>query len=257
MQRESFRHAGLRFSYLDSGGSGPTVIALHAHWMEAAGFTELAEALAPELRVVALDQRGHGGSDHANSYTREDYLGDLEALLDHLGTRPVILLGNSLGAVNAYQFASRHPSTVQALVIEDTGVQIHEEPTFILQWAGVFARRQDLVDRIGPRLAPQLQESIRETNEGWTLAFEPSEMLESQRCVNGDYWQDWLASDCPAVVIRGMSSRFTNSEALQEMAARRPRTHFVELDAGHAVHVDAPAAVAMEVRALARAVSTV
>jgi pimeloyl-ACP methyl ester carboxylesterase len=254
MQREHFSHAGLRFSYLDSGGSGPAIIALHARWMEAASFVGLAAALTPELRVVALDQRGHGWSDHANSYTREDYLGDLEALLGHLGMTAAILLGNSLGGVNAYQFASRHPGAVRALVIEDISVQIHEEPAFILQWAGVFPSRQDLVDRIGPRLAPYLLESIRETKEGWKLAFEQREMLESQRLVNGDHWQDWLTSACPALVIRGRHSRLTTSEALQEMAARRPRTRFVELDAGHAVHVDAPAAVAAEVRAFARTI---
>jgi pimeloyl-ACP methyl ester carboxylesterase len=252
MQRRYFSYAGLRFSYLDSDGAGPAIVALHAHWMEAASFVSLAAALAPEFRVVALDQRGHGWSDHANSYAREDYLGDLGAFLEHLGIRAPILLGNSLGGVNAYQFASRHPGKVRALVIEDIGVQIREEPTFILQWAGVFPRREDLVDRIGPRLAPFVQESIRETKEGWKLAFEPREMLESQRLVNGDHWQDWLASDCPALVIRGASSRLTTSEALEEMAARRPRTRFVELDAGHSPHVDAPAAVAEEVRAFAR-----
>ena len=40
--------------------------------MEAATFTPLAAALAPEGRVVALDQRGHGDSDHAASYARDD-----------------------------------------------------------------------------------------------------------------------------------------------------------------------------------------
>jgi pimeloyl-ACP methyl ester carboxylesterase len=219
--------------------------------MEAASFVGLAAALAPELRVIALDQRGHGRSDHANSYTREDYLGDLEALLDHVGIREAIVLGNSLGGVNAYQFAARHPGAVRALVIEDIGARIDEEPTFINQWAGVFPSRQDLVDRIGPRLAPYLQDSIRETKEGWKLAFEPREMLESQRLVNGDHWHDWLASTCPALVIRGRHSRLTTSEELKEMAARRAHTRFVEIDAGHAVHVDAPAAVAAEVRALA------
>jgi pimeloyl-ACP methyl ester carboxylesterase len=217
--------------------------------MEAASFVPLAENLAPELRIVALDQRGHGFSDHAGSYTREDYLGDLEALLDHLDVSEPILLGNSLGGVNAWQFAFRHPERARALIIEDIRAQIHEEPSFVLQWSGVFPNRQDLVDRMGPRLAPYLADSIRETTGGWKLAFEPREMLESQRNVNGDYWDEWLGSECPALVIRGRSSRLTTTEALHEMAVRRARTHFVEIDAGHAVHVDAPAAVATEVRA--------
>jgi pimeloyl-ACP methyl ester carboxylesterase len=220
--------------------------------MEAASFVRFAENLAPEFRIVALDQRGHGWSDHAGSYTREDYLGDLEALLDHLDVSESILLGNSLGGVNAYQYAFRRPERVRALVIEDIGTQIHEEPSFVLRWSGVFPHRRDLVERIGPRLAPYLSDSIRETTGGWKLAFEPREMLESQRCVNGDHWDEWVGSKCPALVLRGRSSRLTTTEALREMAARRARTQFVEIDAGHAVHVDAPAAVAAEVRTFVR-----
>ena len=44
----------------------------------------------------------------------------------------------------------------------------------------------------------------------------------------------------PALVIRGRTSRMTTTAALEQMAARRARTRFVELDAGHVVHVDCP-----------------
>ena len=80
MRRQSFRSNGLTLSYLDEGGDGDALIALHAHWMEAATFAPLATALAPAWRVVALDQRGHGDSDHAPTYTRDDYIADLLAL---------------------------------------------------------------------------------------------------------------------------------------------------------------------------------
>lgn len=53
MERRSFTHQDLQLSYLDSGGSGPVLIALHAHWMEARTFAPLAAVLAPEWRVVA------------------------------------------------------------------------------------------------------------------------------------------------------------------------------------------------------------
>jgi pimeloyl-ACP methyl ester carboxylesterase len=234
---------------LDDLGPARPIVALHAHWLDAEGFGALEAALAPEYRLIALDQRGHGHSDHAGSYTRDDYLGDLDAILQHLGIEHPVLLGNSLGGVNAYQYAARTPGRAAALVIEDIGVEISEEPTFVLQWGGTFANRQELVDRIGPRLAPYVLGSIRETPQGWTLAFEPREMLASQRHVNGNHWQDWMASDCPALVIRGSTSRLTTRAALEEMAARRPRTRFVELDGGHAIHVDNPSGVAAVVRA--------
>ena len=121
--RHEFRHDGLRLSYLDGGRGDRVLIALHAHIMEAATFVPLAAVLAPEWRVLALDQRGHGYSDHAPTYTRDDYIGDLEAFIDHLGVSDSVLLGNSLGGVNAYQFAARHPERVRGLVIEDLGAR--------------------------------------------------------------------------------------------------------------------------------------
>src|SRR5438477_7078400 len=138
MERRNFKSGLLTLSYLDAGGKGETIIALHAHWMEAQTFTSLARSLSPQWRVIALDQRGHGYSDHASSYTRDDYLRDLAALYDHLGIRRAILLGNSLGGVNAYQFATRYPDRVQALVIEDIGVVVKDEISFVLNWTGTF-----------------------------------------------------------------------------------------------------------------------
>jgi esterase len=82
---------------------------------------------------------------------REDYLGDLDVLFAHLGISRAVLLGNSLGGVNAYQFAVRHPDYVRALIVEDIGAVIGDDTSFALSWAGVFKTCQDLEERIGPR----------------------------------------------------------------------------------------------------------
>jgi pimeloyl-ACP methyl ester carboxylesterase len=63
MQRRNFQRDGVMLSHLGAGGSGSALVALHAHWMEGLTFPPLGLALAPEWRVIALDQRGH--SDHA------------------------------------------------------------------------------------------------------------------------------------------------------------------------------------------------
>ena len=247
-QRRNFKSNSLTLSYLDAGGEGELIIALHAHWMEAQTFMPLADLLKPEWRVIALDQRGHGYSDHARSYTRDDYLHDLGALYDHLGIRRAILLGNSLGGVNAYQFAARHPDRVRALIIEDIGVIVKDEISFVLNWAGTFETRHQLEEVVGPRFLPYLKDSVREGTEGWQLAFDPKDMLESQRCLLGDYWSDWLASACPALLIRGDESRVTSQAHLEEMVAQRPNTVFRLLPGGHVVHFDSPEAFNQTIR---------
>ncbi|MGP8173954.1 MAG: alpha/beta fold hydrolase [Terracidiphilus sp.] len=157
VERQKFQRGSLTFSYLDSGGNGHVLMTLHAHLMEGATFVPLATALAPGWRVIALDQRGHGFSSHAPTYTRADYLGDLAALFAHLGFERAVLLGNSLGGVNAYQFAALHPARVSALIIEDVGAVVSDDISFILPWEGTFATREDLVNQIGARFAPILR----------------------------------------------------------------------------------------------------
>lgn len=248
MKRSQFHHDSLTLSYLDMGGEGMPLIALHALWMEALTYTRLAAALAPEWRVIALDQRGHGHSDHAPSYTRDGYLGDLAALFEHLEIDKAVLLGNSLGGVNAYQFAAWHPERVKAFVVEDIGVELATDASFTLAWEGTFPSREALTERIGQRLAPYLMDSIRHIPGGWRLAFDPREMLASQLHLNGDHWDDWLATGCPALLIRGRESRITTQAHLEQMAARRPNTRIVTLDGGHVVHLDNPNGFADTVR---------
>lgn len=248
MDRHSLQRGGLTLSYLDQGGSGRLLVALHGHWFEGATYGPLAAALAPLWRLVALDQRGHGHSGHPASYTRDDYIGDITALLDHLPATDVVLLGNSLGGVNAYQFAARHPHRVRGLIIEDIGVEIDDDMSFVASWQGNFSNRADLEQRIGARLLPYLQDGFLHDSNGWHLAFDPADMIASQRSLNGTYWQDWLASDCPALLIRGRDSHLTWLEQLEAMAARRPRTRLVSLDGGHVVHVDNPQGFADAVR---------
>jgi esterase len=249
LTRHTFRHDGLTFSYLDSGaGEAPVLIALHGHLMEAATFVPLAEALAPDWRFIALDQRGHGHTSHPASYTRADYLSDIEALFAHLGLEHAVLLGSSLGGVNAYQFAARHPQKVAALIIEDIGATVADDISFILPWSGLYPTREMLAAAIGERFAPDLVDSFRQTPAGWRLAFEPSELVVSQQHLCGDHWADFLATTCPALLIRGRQSRVTSAEQLEQMAERRPNTTLLTLDGGHILHHDDPTAFALAVR---------
>ena len=237
MERRDFRHDGLRFSFLDSGGDGDVLIALHAHLMEAVTYAPLAAAL-PKSRVVALDQRGHGYSDHARSYTRTDYIQDVKALFEHLDLNEAVLLGNSLGGANAYQFAARHPERVRGLIIEDIGAEVRDDIGFVLAWEGQFSTREALAECVGPRFLPYLQDSFRKTSGGWNLAFDVRDIVESQKLLCGDHWQDWLATTCPALLIRGRESRVTTQDGMEQMVSRRPNTSLATLDGGHIVHFD-------------------
>lgn len=46
MQRHFFTHDNLKFSYLDSGGVGKILIALHAHFMQGKTFSRIVILMA-------------------------------------------------------------------------------------------------------------------------------------------------------------------------------------------------------------------
>jgi len=76
------------------------------------------------MRVVALDQRGHGESAklyEAGAYTRAALAGDLLALMDHLGLERADLFGYSMGTRTVLQAAVDAPGRVSNLILGGVG----------------------------------------------------------------------------------------------------------------------------------------
>lgn len=73
-------------------------------------------------------------------------------------------------------------------------------------------------------------------------------MLVSQGHLHGDYWQDFLATTCPALLLRGSQSRVTDPALMQEMAVRRPNTQLITLNGGHILHYDDPVGFTANIR---------
>ncbi|MFI1815224.1 alpha/beta fold hydrolase [Streptomyces sp. NPDC020422] len=59
---------GRRLSFLDFGGSGRPLLALHGHFGEGRTFADLARGLGDSWRIVALDRRGHGFSGRSPDF---------------------------------------------------------------------------------------------------------------------------------------------------------------------------------------------
>jgi pimeloyl-ACP methyl ester carboxylesterase len=72
-------------------------------------------------RAIAIDLRGHGDSDPAENgdYSIPGLVGDVEATADQLGLRRFVLVGHSLGASVAIEYAGRHPERVAGLLLAD------------------------------------------------------------------------------------------------------------------------------------------
>ncbi|MFB7614283.1 alpha/beta fold hydrolase [Kitasatospora sp. NPDC056181] len=130
----SFATEDGQLAYLDTGAGRPLVL-LHGGFLDHRMWDPQLAVLAAEYRVIAPDVRGHGRSANATRPFRP--CDDLAALLRHLGTGPVPLVGVSMGGGIAVDTALEHPDLVSALVISGAGTS---EPDFQDPWVlGVFA----------------------------------------------------------------------------------------------------------------------
>ena len=127
--RDEFVEANdLRFHYREWGDprTRHAVVLLHGYAETSEVWTETAQDLAREFRVIAIDQRGRGQSDRATDrdYTRASQMEDLEAIIESLGLRSVTLIGHSMGGANAICYAAEHPEMVSALVVIETAPEV-------------------------------------------------------------------------------------------------------------------------------------
>lgn len=104
--------AGTSYSaYAPLAGEGAgTVVLIHGVGMNRSVWTPQIEALTTRYRVIAYDMLGHGGSALPTpAPTLGEYAAQLEALLDALGVARAHVVGHSMGALVALEFALLHP----------------------------------------------------------------------------------------------------------------------------------------------------
>ena len=98
------RGDGLRLRYYrwvatTAGRGRQAIVLLHGVTDSAMSWQTVAEALAHERPVIALDARGHGGSDWSaeEAYAPDQHFADLATALDALALEEATLVGFSMG----------------------------------------------------------------------------------------------------------------------------------------------------------------
>jgi pimeloyl-ACP methyl ester carboxylesterase len=103
------------------GGAGEPVFLLHGVPKTMSYWRHVVPLLTPYYTVVAVDNRGFGGSQRPLAgYDTATMAGDVAELATHLGFDQFRVAGEDWGAAIAYAVAAFHRSRVQQLVFQET-----------------------------------------------------------------------------------------------------------------------------------------
>jgi len=116
---------GLRLRYVERGpANAPAVIMLHGYSDSSFSFSRVMPLLPDNLRVIAVDARGHGESDRpASGYSMDDFARDTIELMDALGIERATIVGHSMGSFIARRVAVLAPERVSGLVLAGAGIR--------------------------------------------------------------------------------------------------------------------------------------
>jgi pimeloyl-ACP methyl ester carboxylesterase len=142
-------------------GGGEAVILIHGVGMDASIWAPQIAALSRGYDVIAYDMLGHGGSALPPVEPRlADYAGQLLALLDTLGIDAAHIIGHSMGALVALEFALTYPLRTRSLIAMNAVYRRTAEQRAAVVERAAALTRDGKVDANGATLARWFGEPI-------------------------------------------------------------------------------------------------
>lgn len=246
-----------RVRILECGAGDVDVVMLHGWVASSFSFRhQLAGLPAVGARCVSVDLRGFGLSDKPRgrgSYTMDGYVADLDALLDALALKRVVLMGHSMGGGIALTYALARPERVRGLaLVAPTGVV----PVAFLSLPKLMPRA--IASMADGLLVPRWEAGLilrnlaygdasrvtdREVDEYWAPTQLPGFVLAARASAEEFDWRPIERSRLatiavPSVVILGKKDRLIRKAAGSAQAI--PGATVKELDAGHCAHEERP-----------------
>lgn len=246
--------------------AAPACLLIHGLDNNARIWDNIAIKLSENLRVYAIDIRGHGDSDWAssNSYTLNTFLNDIETIRAYLSLSNFIMIGHSLGGRIATYYTAKYLEHVKKLIIIDMAPEIGNN---IIEKLNSDSRSQpenfqsiqecySYMQTIYP-LSQQsflydfCQHSFSQQNGHYTNKTDPAfkyKMLQSSGLgghinplQDGNIWDTLVKINIPTLIIRGGFSAVLSSQVANKMASALPNANIRIIErAGHAVMLDNP-----------------
>jgi pimeloyl-ACP methyl ester carboxylesterase len=256
---------GLRLHVQEYGSRtapGVPVVCLPGLTRTVSDFAALAPALANDMalprRVIAVDSRGRGQSDHDSNpenYNLAVELADVATILTALGVRPAVFIGSSRGGLLTMLMGVAHPTAIAGAVLHDIGPVIELKGLVRLKsYVGKLPPPRNIADgaeilrRLFAAQFPKVtaQEWLAAAHRTWQMKdneLKPTyDVRLAQTLADIDIERPlpplWNEFDSllrlPMLVIRGANSDVLSAATVEAMAARHPGMQTVEVpDQGH------------------------
>jgi len=243
---------GGEMAYLDFGPSERPVdvVFSHANGFNARTYRSLLQPLAGEMRILAIDLRGHGATTLPTVIEGRDgwaeFRDDLLAFLGAATEGPVVLAGHSMGGTSSLLAAAAEPGRVKRLVLLDPVIMppealadrqaVAESPLVqgALRRRASFPSKQAALEAYTGRgafrtwspemVADYVEAGFRETPDGEvSLTCTPEWEASNFRTHNYDPWAAFAQSRCPIDIRRaeaGSTCRLEGREAQLTVGGR-------------------------------------
>jgi pimeloyl-ACP methyl ester carboxylesterase len=265
--------------------TAPVVVLAHGYGLGARFWHHQLRDLADAFRVVAYDQRGHGGSERARGrdYSAEVLGHDLAAVLDAVvpAGRRAVVVGHSMGGMAILALAQERPEVVAeqlagAVLISTAGQRLIAGSAFSTGVAAMSA----LEERVGARLLGRQLPGGDVTNDlsflltraigmhpqasAAHVAFVEQLLIEMPKEAKAAFAHTLGSLDLsralprltvPTLVMVGDRDRLTPSRQAVALASALPTATFFEVpEVGHHLPLEAHGLVTATIRAHARSV---
>ncbi len=222
----------------DPRGRGRPVLLVHGFAHNRSVWTGVAADLAPGLRPIAVDLRGHGESPWSpeGHYEVRDHALDLAATLDDLGIERSLVVGHSLGGLAATFLAAAAPERVEGLVLVDTGpslslggmLHIAADVGDTLRSYGTRAAFRERLAMTHPLADPdgidRMTEAglVRRRDGRFEPKLDPGILSgpgtdADLGALERDLWDALAQLRCPTLVVRGSLSAMLSESVAEEM----------------------------------------
>jgi len=229
---------------------GPALLLLHGITDSWRSFEGVMPLLPADWRVVALSQRGHGGSSKdADGHDTRDFAADAAQAIEALGLAPAVVVGHSMGTVNALRLAIDRPDLVRGLVLAGAFARFSDKSELVEYIASAI---EPLVDPIPRAFAEEFQRStiVQPVSEAFVQAM-VDQSLRAPAAVWRSAFKGLLADDfsdelarvqAPVLLIHAAHDAYVPLADLKLLLDALPRArHELWADAGHAMHWEEPA----------------